>query len=255
MRPGWIFAALSILWLAFTSHSAFAQWHRALGRHYLGQTEVSRNDGLSGVFRTKSLSDRHAKAAAEAFRHFDLADRWGLADVVDVKMGLAWGYILRRDLQSAEREAREALDLSPDDVDLKQNLEDIRRASSAETRHALAVLLAEAGKLDEAAVEFQAAVASTPNSYEAALQLGRRAPAARSQRGGNRAAARGPGSVPGRPEVYVELGLASMAEGAKADAVDAFQRAIALAPDSAESRVHLPELIRQLTSATEPSGR
>src|SRR6185436_17288385 len=98
LKPGWIFAGMTVLWLAFTSHSAFAQWHRAWGRYYLNQTEISRADGLSGAFRAKQYSARHEHAAAESFRHFALADRFGLTDVVEVKLGLAWGYILRGEL-------------------------------------------------------------------------------------------------------------------------------------------------------------
>src|SRR6185436_1201068 len=27
LRPGWVFGVATVLWLAFTAHSAFAQWH------------------------------------------------------------------------------------------------------------------------------------------------------------------------------------------------------------------------------------
>jgi Flp pilus assembly protein TadD len=47
-------------------------------------------------------------------------------------------------------------------------------------------------------------------------------------------------------DVEVELGLAYMVTGADAAAIDAFKRAIAKNPGSAESRLHLPELIERL---------
>jgi len=127
-QAGRIFAVLTVLWLAFTAHSAFAQWHRAWGRYELNQTEVSRRDGLSGAFRTKSYSARHAKALASARRHFELADRWGLVGVVEVKLGVAWCDVLGGDLAGAERKATEALALAPDELELKRNLHDIQQA-------------------------------------------------------------------------------------------------------------------------------
>ena len=129
-RPGWVFAALTVLWLVFTSHSAFAQWHRAWGRHYLNQTEASREDVLNGSFRNKVYSSRHAEAAAEAFHHFSLADRWGLRGVVDVKLGLAWCRLLQSDFEGAEQKAQEALALAPEQAELTNNVLDIRRAQA-----------------------------------------------------------------------------------------------------------------------------
>jgi thioredoxin-like negative regulator of GroEL/NAD-dependent dihydropyrimidine dehydrogenase PreA subunit len=249
LQPGWVFATLSVVWLAFTSHSAFAQWHRARGRHYLDQTEVSHADGLSGVFRASSQSDRHTRAAAESFRHFALADRWGLTGVVEVKLGLAWGYLLRRDLENAEREARAALELAPNNPDLKQNLLDIQHAASAEARFSLATELADAGRLDDAAVEFEAAVAGAPDSAAARFNLG----GVLRRLGRNQEAIEQLSAAerlsPEDPEIAIELGLAHMAVGANEAAVAAFERAIALNPESAESRAHLPELIRKLADS------
>jgi polyferredoxin/Flp pilus assembly protein TadD len=247
-RSGWVFAIVTVLWLAFTSHSAFAQWHRAWGRHYLDQTEVSLADGLSGAFRAKTLSPRHEHALAEAFRHFSLADRWGLAGVVEVKLGLAWCYVLRSDLDDAAREAREAIALAPDRPELRQNLADIERAAahSPEDRFKLAGALAEAGHLEEAAAEYKACVAQAPNSAPARYdfggvlrRLGRNEAAIEQLREARRLA-------PDDADTCVELGLAYMATGARDEAIESFRRAMALAPDSPESRLHLPGLIEQL---------
>ena len=247
-RTGRVFAALTILWLLFTSHSAFAQWHREWGRHYLDETEVSRAEGLSGAFRGKPLSQTHEHAAAEAFRHFSLADRWGLLGVVDVKLGLAWCHLLRGEFDAAERNAQEAVALAPNQPELRQNLADIERAAapSPEERFRRAVSLAEAGKLEEAAVEFEACVAEAPDSEAARFnfggvlrRLGRNDAAIAELTAARRLA-------PDDDDVCVELGLAYMAAGAKAEAIEAFKRAMAINPESTESRLHLPGLIEQL---------
>jgi len=253
-RPGWAFAIVTALWPAFTSHSAFAQWHRAWGRHYLNQTEVSRVDGLSGAFKARSYSARHERAVAAAYRHFSLADRWGLAGVVEVKLGLAWCELLRGDYAGAERKAKEAIALAPEQPELQANLTDIEHAASptAEDRFRLGGLLAEAGRLEEAATEFAACVAAAPESAPARFNLGGvlrrlgRNDAAVDQLSVARALA------PGDPDVAVELGLAYMAQGANARAIQAFTDAITLNPDGPESRLHLPGLIEQLRR---PNGR
>jgi tetratricopeptide (TPR) repeat protein/ferredoxin len=254
-RTGWIFGTATVLWLTFTSHSAFAQWHRAWGRYYLNQTEVSRADGLSGAFRAKHYSARHDHAAAESFRHFSLADRFGLAGVVEVKMGLAWGYILRGDLRRAEQAAEQAAALAPDRPELQQNLADIRQAESPsiEERFGLGEKLAEAGKLEEAAVEFGVCVSIAPDSAAARYnlgavlrRLGRNDQAIEQLEAARRLA-------PGDAAVQIELGLAQMATGQSARARDSFRRAIELDPDSPESKLHLPDLIRQLERADAPA--
>jgi polyferredoxin/tetratricopeptide (TPR) repeat protein len=253
-RPGWLFVSLTVLWLLFTFHSAFAQWHRAWGRHSLNQSEVSRADALSGAFRSKQYSDRHEHATAEAFRHFSLADRWGLAGVVEVKLGLAWCYLLRGDFNEAEQKAREAIALAPDQPALQQNLLDIERAAapSAEDHFKRAGLLAESGKLEESAIEFEACVARAPDSAPARFNLG----GVLRRLGRNEAAIEQLGAArrlsPEDPDVFVELGLAYMAAGANEDAVEAFKRAVALNPESQESRLHLPGLIRQLERSGQP---
>src|SRR6185503_1381011 len=110
-------------------------------------------DGLSGAYRAKTYTAGNTRAASEAERHFALADRFGLAGVVEVKLGLAWFRVLRGDFSGAQRKAEEAIALAPDQPQLRKNLEDIQHAAAppAEQRFALAVMLAESGKLAEAA--------------------------------------------------------------------------------------------------------
>jgi polyferredoxin/tetratricopeptide (TPR) repeat protein len=253
-RSGLLFASLTVLWLAFTSHSAFAQWHRMWGRHYLNETEVSRADGLSGAFRAKRYSARHDHAAAEAFRHFSLADRWGLAGVVEVKLGLAWCYVLRGEVERAERAGEEAIALAPDQPALRQNLKDLQRAAkpSAEDHFTLAGTLAESGKLEEAVSEYRAAVALAPDSVPLRYNLG----GVLRRLGRNDAAIEQLEAAreltPDDFDVHVELGLAYMAAGANEKAIAALRRAVALNPDSPESRSHLPILILQMERAEGP---
>ena len=247
-RPGWAFVILTVLWLMFTSHSAFAQWHRAWGRHELNRTEVSRADGLSGAFKTKSRSDRHERALAAAFRHFETADRWGLAGVVEVKLGLAWCYVLRGDVSGAQRLAGEAVALAPDQPALRQNLSDLEHAAASPVgeRFARAAALAAAGELEAAAIEFQACVALAPESAAARFNLG----------GVLRRLGHNTGAIeqfeaarrltPEDADVSVELGLAYQAIGENDKALDALKRAVTLNPDSPESKFYLSQLITEL---------
>jgi polyferredoxin/tetratricopeptide (TPR) repeat protein len=246
-RPGWVFASLSVLWLLFTSESAFAQWHRVWGRHYLNQTEISRADGLSGAYRAKTYTDRHERAAAEAFRHFSLADRWGLAGVVEVKLGLAWCYVLRGDFGEATHLAQAASAIAPDQSELKQNVVDIERAAkpSAADRFALAELFASSGRLEDAAREFEACLVTAPDSAPARFDLG----TVLRRLGRNDAAIEqleiAQRLSPEDVDVEVELGLAYLAAGDRVRALTAFNRAMVLDPDNPEAKLHLPELIGQ----------
>jgi tetratricopeptide (TPR) repeat protein/ferredoxin len=247
-RAGVLFAVSTVMWLAFTSHSAFAQWHRLWGRHELAQTEVSRADGLTGAFRSKHYSTRHDHAAAAAFRHFSLADRWGLAGVVEVKLGLAWCHVLRGEIDEAERKAREAIALAPDQPALRQNLVDLERAAtpSAEDLFQSAGTLVESGNLEDAVGKYEAAVAIAPDSAPLRFNLG----GVLRRLGRNEAAIEQLEAArnlsPEDADVYVELGLAYMAAGMNEKAIAALTHAIALNPDGPESRTHLPDLIRQL---------
>jgi polyferredoxin len=234
--PGRLFAGLTTVWLIFASHSAFAQWHRARGRHYLDETEVSRADGLSGAFRAKPQSERHARAADAAFRHFSLADRWGLVGVVEVKMGLAWCHVLRGELDDARHDAEQALALAPGDPVLRQNLIDLQKATliPPAERFERAIALAEAGKLEDAAIEFDACVAAAPDSAAARFnyggilrRLGRNDAAIEQLRAARLL-------TPDDADVCVELGLAYRAAGAEKEAIEAFARARELNPDVPE---------------------
>lgn len=268
---GLLFAGVAALWLLFAAHSAFVQWHRARGAYYLEQTESTRADVLNGAFRERSYSPRHTNAVAAALQHFTMADRWGLVGVTEIKLGLAWCHLLEDDLPAAEANVRSAVAIRPDDAALQQNLLEIllaggnrpaaiellkKRVSSPTApvadRFQLAGLLAESERLEEAAVEYAACVEAAPDSAPTRYNFG-----GLLRRLGRNVEAIEQLEVarqinPQDADTCVELGLAYMATGKRDGAIEAFQRAIALAPDSPESRLHLPGLIQQLQ--TERAG-
>jgi len=264
-RSGWLFAALAVAWLAFTAHSGFVQWHRVRGQYWLERTEASRAEVLGGAHRTRRYSQRHDDAAARSFDHFGKADRWGLVDVAEVKLGLAWGHLLANDPDAAEREVRAAIAIAPanpalhDDLfalllgqgKLDEALQAKRRrleiAEPIETDHfQLAGLLAETGDYEGAVEQYRASLAMEGHSFEARYNLG----------GLLRRLERHDEAVeqlelardlaPNEYDARVELGLAYMATGANEQAIEELERAIELNPLGPESQAYLPGLIRQL---------
>ena len=268
-RSGWLFAALTVLWLSFTGHSAFTQWHRAWGTYHLNRTEAGRSEVLTGAFAGPELSRDHDRAAARAFRHFSLTDRWGLVDVVEVKLGLGWSHLLRHDVQLAEAQVRAAIALAPDRPLLHENLIELLASRgrfpeaiaaleaklqaiepTAEDHFRLGGMLAQAGRHQQAADQYLACLVLGPDSAAARFNLGgvyrrleRHDEAIEQLRAAERL-------VPDDADTQVELGLAYMAVGDDQRALQAFQRAIELNPDSPESRFHLPGLIEQLEGSS-----
>jgi len=242
---GRTFAVATTIWLLFAGHSAFAQWHRAWGRYELNRTQVTREDGLSGAFRAKTYPPGHARALDEAYRHFSLADRFGLRGVVEVKTGLAWCRLLRGEMDGAITEAREAIVLAPDREELRKNLGDIEAAEAA-GHFAEANAFAESGRFDDAVRAYQACLAVVPDNAPARFnyggvlrRLGRNDEAIEQLTIARRLA-------PEDADVCVELGLAYQAAGRNDEAVEALKSAMALNPDGPESRLYLPGLIREL---------
>lgn len=271
---GWLFACLGTIWLAFTAHSGFVQWHRARGRFYLDRTEATRADVFSGQIAQRSYSPRHEQAVDQAVRHFQLADRFGLADVVEVKLGLAWTSLLKGDPQGAEVQARRAAELAPEQADLQRNLyeilmmeqkmpeaiEALRRtmqlsSPTAEEHFHLGGLLAEAGRFEEAEAEFRACLALKPDSAEAHYNLGgllRRSGRSKEAVDHLRESSR---LAPDDVDTLVELGLAESEAGQTLEAIASLKRAIELDPNRPEARVHLPELIQAWERSSAPANR
>lgn len=190
-RSGRVFGAVALAWIVFTAHSAFVQWHRAWGRHWLNRTEVSRIDGLTGAFDASATSASHRLAAGRAARHFALADRFGLVDVAEIHLGIAWTDLLRGDVAAAETRVRAAVALDPDDASRHDDLVDLLvargRASDAVSAleaklarvPAAAVdhfrtgqLLVHVGRLDDAARHFATSVKMAPENAAARYNLG-----------------------------------------------------------------------------------
>jgi tetratricopeptide (TPR) repeat protein/ferredoxin len=261
---GRFFLAAGLIWLLFTAHSGFVQWHRARGRHYLDRTEAPWAEVMSGQFRRGQYSANHHDAAARSLRHFTVADRWGLADVTEVKLGLAWGLLLAGDSPAAEGQLRESIEVAPDRAQLHQNLVDFLlargrlaeatvaiqekiQATTAESKDhfLLGGLLAEAGRHQDAVAHYRACIELTPGSPEAHYNLGgllRRTdrPAEAIDELGT-AAELAPGDV----DTWIELGLAYQATERHSEAVAAFRHALDLAPHSPEARFQLQNALGQ----------
>jgi Tfp pilus assembly protein PilF/ferredoxin len=269
IRPsGWIFAGLTVVWLLFTAHSGFVQWHRARGGTWLERTEASRAEVLSGAHRTRRYSERHHDAAARSFEHFGKADRWGLFDVAEVKLGLAWGHLLSNDPEAAEREVRAAIAVAPENPALHEDLfalllgeRKLNEAVEAKRRRLevgeptatdhfqLGGLMAETGDHEGAIEQYRACLALEEHSFEARYNLG----------GLLRRLERHDEAIehleiardlaPNDADTRVELGLAYMATGANEKAIRELERAIELNPLGPESQAYLPGLIRELREA------
>jgi tetratricopeptide (TPR) repeat protein/ferredoxin len=266
---GRVFAGLAGLWILFAAHSAFVQWHRVSGRHWLNRTDAGREEVLSGALGTRNRSPEHERAVARSLRHFSLAERWGLVGVVEVKLGLAWNRLLRGESEPAERALRQAVGLAPADPHLHDHLiellqgrgrvADATRAlerklaaveSTAQDHFRLAGLLVQDGRLDDAVEQYATTVAMEPEAFEARYNFGgllRRLERHEEAIGQLEAAER---LAPTDADTQIELGLAYMAIGESDAAVVHLRSAIALDPDSPESRMHLPGLIRELERPT-----
>ena len=260
---GWVFAGLTAAWLVFTAHSGFVQWHRQLGSHHLNRTLASREEVLSGEFRLRTYPASHHEAAEKSFRHFRQADRWGLAGVPEVKLGLAWGHLLRGEPAQAEEAIRAAVALAPQSAGQLQNLADflvgqrrLQEAADVMARkielveepgandyYSLAGLLALTGRYDEALGYYLASAEKTPDfgpaRYNAGGILRRQGKldAAVDQL----VAARD--LMPDDADVHVELGLAYEGLDRIAEAVAALERALELDPGSGEARHHFTRLM------------
>ena len=261
---GFTFTSLTVVWLAFTAHSGFVQWHRAWGKHHLDRTEASRAEVLGGARPAGRYSESHVRAAARSFGHFSTADRWGLFDVVEIKLGLAWGHLLSGDAAAAETAIREAIAVAPGNAGLRDELFDVLigqgklaeaaaakkeaielREPSAEEHSKLAALFAEAALYDEAAEQYRTSLALGGDSPELRYNLGgllRRLERYDEAIEQLRIAR---DRVPDDADTRVELGLAYMATGANDEAAVEIERAIALRPGHPES-MYLADLLRGL---------
>jgi polyferredoxin len=241
---GWGFAVLVLAWLAFTAHSGFVQYHRAQGQYHLERTGMTWEQVQTGAVNPLSRSDRQRDAAARAYEAFTAADRWGLVDVGEVKLGLAWLAILRDEPVDAERHLRAAVRLYPRSPRHRQHLAEFLvwcghlseavaerevmltlSQPTAEEHFRLAGLLVQVGRPDEAIGHYRACLELEPSSLEANYNLG-----AVLRRAGRPAEALRPLQVahrlsPQDPQVVLELCLAYLESGSADGAVDVLEQA------------------------------
>lgn len=257
-RAGWAFIPFASLWMLFTLHSGFVQWHRALGQYHLEQTEAGNEVFAADPSETRTYSDAHHAAAAESYRHFLFADRWGLAGVVQVKLGLTWHFLLENDAAEAERCVREAIALAPDQAQLhehltgillkqRRNAEAIDAAQEAMTlktpgpadHFRLAEMLVMDNRVDQAIQQFLTCIKLAPDSQPAHYNLG-----GLYRRSGQLLDAithlgRATKLAPDDADTWIELGLAYVGAGDVDQAAESFRRATALRPDDPAPRSYL----------------
>ncbi|NIM62839.1 MAG: 4Fe-4S binding protein, partial [Acidobacteria bacterium] len=113
-RSGRVVLVVTVLWLAFTAHSGLVQAQRKLAQYHFKQIQASRADVLSGAFHDRRYPDEHHDAAAASFEHFRAAARWGLIRVPEIELGLAWGHLLRDEVDAAVARIRGVLEDQPD---------------------------------------------------------------------------------------------------------------------------------------------
>ncbi len=266
-KQGVVFSLLGGIWLGFTAQSGFVQWHRKWGAYYRDQTQVGLPEVLSGAWRTRTLPESHHAAQAQSTWHFEIADRFGLFPVVEVKLGRAWAELLSNDWASAITYVHEAIAVAPDHRGLHEHLVQLLAASgsAAEAAEVLAAmpgfgsgasaradrcrlgaLRADGGQLKEAVDSYRLCVADGQGSAQDHYNLGgilRRLDRVNEAIPELQIAAR---IEPSDPDVRVELGLALVAAERREEGVTELKRAASLAPDRTETRIHLLPLIAEL---------
>jgi len=252
---GAIFVVAASLWLALALHSGFVQWERHQGQSWFQRVHIDPNP---------VAEKSQARAVRQAALHFGRADRWGLVELAEIKLGLAWTHLLQGDEAAALAAMERAETLAPegalddtllafhtwrgDAIGVREQLErkfDRGRTNSLE-EYQLADLLVRAGENQRALEIFEHFVESEPGAFEGRFNLGgllRRV-------GRNQEAVeqlrQAAAIAPTDPDVHVELGLALAAVGDNVSAIDALRESIRLAPERPEAQQYLPGLIQQL---------
>lgn len=272
-QSGRLAAALTAGWLLFTGHSAYVQWHRSLGSHWLERTEASREEVLAPGFEPGAYSETHERAAARAHRHLSHAAAWGLVPVLDVELGLAWTHLLRGEdtealarlgaavAQAPERPERHdqliavALSRGRGELAIEALEAKLRGAGAQPADHfRLAGLLVSAGRQEEAVGHYRECLRLAPDSLEARYNLGGLLRRLGQPEAAVIELARAHEQAPGDYDTLVELGLAHMAAGQAREALAALRGAVRLEPSRAESQGHLARLIHRLETETGPEA-
>jgi len=257
--------SLNLLWFAFVSQSAFVQWHRHWGRHFLELTEAG-FEIVSPAGEPKTYSPMHERAVAEAYRHLTLADRWGLFDVVEIKNGLAWLHFCRGEPEQAVAILRETYNDQPDQPAVFGNYVDIlwrlghneqaikltenwfkRHRPHFEDRFAYAVRLEQIGETSRAIEQFTRCTLDFPDQpagwYKLGGLLGRSSRFAEAVDALRRAVRLAPKDIDAR----IELAIAQAGAGSIQDAVETLQAAAAINPDDPRPGRYLERLRADLT--------
>ena len=235
---GKIFAALTAIWFVFVVDGAAAQWHGKWGDYYLNRTEARKVDVFNGSFRELEYSERHHRAADRSLRQFQLADRPWRPALVEVKLGLAWGYLLRDDRPAADREIQAALAIAPGDVALHDEWIE---------------LLASDGRFDEAiasaGVKMRAVGVTASGRLQVAGLLMRAGRAAEGRE--ELVAARLQAEAASDAPALRELANAHGVLGDLDLALELLRTSLVADPESAEGRFQLAGLLVQLGRADE----
>jgi ferredoxin/Flp pilus assembly protein TadD len=228
-RGGWVFASLTLAWLAITAHCALVQGARFWGRRCLEQAKLTAADLMAGAPGENSApSARREAAGARAYAALRTADRCGLLGVVEVKLGLAALEIRRHDLEAAETHLHEAVALEPETPRLYLSLY---------------IFYMQQNRLPKAARVLEAKLAATPPTADdhfrlAALYVATGHP--------EKAVAQYQASIaldPGRAKAHYNLGGLLRRLGRSGEAIDHLVAARRLAPDDAATIEELQRAI------------
>lgn len=102
----WMVVCMSV-WLGFVVHSFFVQYHRNQGQKYLSRITATWDNLLNGSV-AQNLTDEDRVHLQKALHSFHVTDGLGLLNVLDVKLGLAFGNLMTGDMVVAEQFLREA---------------------------------------------------------------------------------------------------------------------------------------------------
>jgi polyferredoxin len=109
---GWCAVVLLAAWFVLTIHSFFVQFHRLRGRAHLSRVAVTWPDLLSGTAQPLLTSADHVRIN-KALASYRITDQIGLADVREVKLGLAVGNLMKGDLAATEKYLRQGYAIDP----------------------------------------------------------------------------------------------------------------------------------------------
>lgn len=129
LRASHAFAAVSSLFLLFTLHSAFVQYHRWRGKHYFAAAHAVQASDPAAQAQRRTAAER-------SIAHLALCDRYGLVSTTSLEMELGTLMLQLDRTPEAETYFRRAVDRNP---------------NYPEARIQLASTLADRGKVRDAA--------------------------------------------------------------------------------------------------------